>query len=254
LGLFRKSRFLDADVEDWALETWTWLMREFGGMAQIRWTRVVLPTREFFPPAPAEGAARASYLFQRVKGLMRMDDWPCELETLDRSETKLAHVGRYGVERSRGISGRFESVGGRVVVSYDPDLTTDPVSLIAVLAHELSHYRLSRARTPAPGDVALKELVTELAVAFAGFGVFSANVAFNFKASLGGRYGGSWSAETSGYLSESTWAFAIALLSALKDQDPPLPHLKTEVADLTKDAAHYLKHNDALLAPLRAIA
>ena len=34
--LFGAGRFLEPDVEDWVLETWAWLLTEFGGLGQLR--------------------------------------------------------------------------------------------------------------------------------------------------------------------------------------------------------------------------
>jgi hypothetical protein len=219
-------------------------MREFGGMKLIRWTKLALPTTQFFPRTDTEDLERGSYLFDRVKGLMNIADWPCELRPV-------RDIG--GPAASGRIMGQFQMTDGRATISYDPSLIPYPMTLIAVFAHELSHYRLSKARSTPPGGADVRELTTELAVAFAGFGIFSANVAFDFKASVGGQYGGSYSARTNGYLSQSTWAFAIALFCALKGENPPLDQLKHEVAVLTRDAAHYLAHKPPLLESLRGI-
>ena len=58
--LFGGGRFLEADIEDWVLETWAWLLTEFGGMERLRRSPLVLPTREFFPLTETEGHARAT--------------------------------------------------------------------------------------------------------------------------------------------------------------------------------------------------
>src|SRR5215467_13693980 len=79
LGLFGKSHFLDADIEDWCLETWAWLLTNLGGMQRLREMPLVLATGEFFPPTETTGHARALYIFQRVKLWMGMKDWACEL-------------------------------------------------------------------------------------------------------------------------------------------------------------------------------
>jgi hypothetical protein len=57
-----------------------------------------------------------------------------------------------------------------------------------------------------------------------------------------------------GYFSERSWAFALAVFLALKDELAPTGVLKPGVADLTEKASRHLKRNPGLLAPLREIA
>jgi hypothetical protein len=252
-GLFGKSRFLDEDIEDWCLETWAWLMTNLGGMDRLRAAALVVPTREFFPPTEAEGHDRALYIFGLIKQRMGIADWPCTLIDYERVEDG-QRIGHYAkVQRGKTANGTFQIKDGEVIVSYAQDLVAQPRQLIATLAHELSHYLLAKVRTPIPGGNDLHELATELTVAYAGFGVFSANAAFTFEQHQD-NFGQGWSSRTSGYFSERTWAFAIALFAALKGVDVPREHLKDSVADLTKKAAHYLRRNDQRLAPLREIA
>ncbi len=251
-GLFGKSRFLDDDVEDWCLETWAWLMTNLGGMDRLRRTEIVLPTREFFPPTLTEGHERAQYVLDLVKGRMGMNGWPCELEAYDRPEAR-HRVGLYAmVQRGQTAAGTFEGRDGKVVISYASDLVAQPRRLIATLAHELAHYLLATVKAPIPGGDELHELTTELTVAYAGFGVIAANAAFNFEQHQD-VFGQGCSSNRSGYFSEPTWAFALALFSALKGAQVPHKQLKDSVATLCKKATRYLERNESLLAPLRSI-
>ncbi len=250
---FGKSRFLDADIEDWVLETWAWLMSNLGGMQRLAAAPLALPTRDFFAPTDAEGHERALYVFERIKALMNIADWPCSLEAYDRP-TANARVSELGmVKTGAAPNGTFRIVEGQVIISYASDLAGDPRGLIATLSHELSHYLLATIRKPIPGGQELHELATELTVAYAGFAVFAANHAFSF-GQFGGVYSQGWSSQRNGYFSERTWAFALALFAALKGIEVPNDQLKPSVADLTRKAARYLKRNEARLAPLRMIA
>jgi hypothetical protein len=252
-GLFGKSRFLDADVEDWCLETWGWLMTNLGGMGRLSRTPLALPSREFFPPTEAEGHALALYVFGRIKTLMAIDDWPCELESYDRPEDG-QRVGYYAkLQRGKSANGTFRIEEGKVIISYASDLLAQPRQLIATLAHELAHYLLATIRKPIPGGNELHELATELTVAFAGFGVFGANAAFSFQQHQDA-FGQGWSSGRSGYFSEPTWSFALALFADLKGIEIPKDSLKDSVAHLTRRASRYLKRHESLSAPLRSIA
>lgn len=176
--LFGKSRFLDPDVEDWCLEAWGWLLTNLGGMARFQQVSLVTASREFFPPTDTVGHERALYVFDRVRTLMSMRDWPAELEPVQRLEAR-QRIGTYAMlQRGSTANGTFRIEDGNVIITYATDLVDDPRKLIATLAHELSHYLLARIRKPIPGGNQLHELATELTVAFTGFGIFGANSAF----------------------------------------------------------------------------
>jgi hypothetical protein len=252
-GLFRAGRFLEAGVEDWVLETWAWLLTEFGGLGRLRQSALVLPTRDFFPPTDTVGDARALYLFQQVKLWAGLADWPCELEAFDRpAGARVAQVG--AIRHGKSANGTFRIVENRAVISYASDLVSQPAQLIATLAHELAHYLLlTKARTDPPGGPELEELATDLAVAYLGFGVFGANAAFTF-GQHGDAFSQGWASSRSGYLSERSWAFALALFCTLKDKSAPTEHLKDALVDPTRKAMRYLERHATLLAPLRDIA
>ncbi len=253
LGLFGRTRFLDADIEDWCLETWAWLMANLGGLARLREVPLVTASRDYFPPTETTGHERALYVFGRVRALMAMDGWPCELEAFERPERD-QRIGAYNrIQHGGSALGTFRIEDGRAIVSYSAELVGQPRLLIATLAHELAHYLLATIRQPIPGGNQLHELATELAAAYAGFGLFRANAAFRFEQHQD-TYGQGWSAGRSGYFSEPTWAFAIALFAALKEVEIPNGELKDSVAHLTRKAMKYLKRHPDLLDPLRQIA
>jgi hypothetical protein len=222
-------------------------------MERLGRSTLVLPTREFFPPTETEGHARALYLFNQVKLWVGLRDWPCELEAFDRPRgAQLAQIG--AIQHGKSANGTFRTSDNRAIVSYASDLVNQPVKLIATFAHELSHYLiLVAARTEPPGGAELEELTTELAVALRGFGVFGANAAFEF-GQHGDAFSQGWASSRNGYLSERSWAFALALFCTLKAVDLPVTHLKPSLVDPVRKAARYLERNPALLEPLRAIA
>ena len=62
-NLFAGRSYLGADLEDWLLETFAWLMTHLGGVASLRARPLVLPNKHFFPPTETEGEARGAYVF-----------------------------------------------------------------------------------------------------------------------------------------------------------------------------------------------
>jgi len=250
-GLFGKSRFLDADLEDWFLETWAWLMAKSGGMDRIRNTPLVTPTSDFFPPTDAVGHEKALHVFDCVKRLMGLQAWDCELVAKTRATSR--QVDRYlFVSGGGGAAGTFQVRDGGVTITYASELIDQPMALVSTLTHELAHYRLAILGEHGPGGHEAHELATELAVAHAGFAIFSANTAFTFtRFNSAGDQG--WSRTQAGYFSDRTWAFALGLFLTLKDADGEADRwVKPIIKTMTKSATKYLNKRPDLLTPLRA--
>jgi hypothetical protein len=117
----------------------------------------------------------------------------------------------------RSPAGTFRSGRRRSRVTYDPDLVTRPMDLVATFAHELCHALLQTKGRP-PGGNENDEFATDLAVTFFGFGIFGANAAFHFRQfydSSTGTQG--WSTRRSGYLTEPEWGFSLGLFALSTD-------------------------------------
>jgi len=252
-GLFGKSRFLEEDLEDWFLETWAWLMSQSGGMARMRNTPLVTPTVEFFLRTEAVGHERALHIFECIRSLMGLRAWDCELVPYERPDAH-ARVAEYNYVRNAAApNGTFQIRDGKATIRYAADLVGDPWSLVATLSHELAHYRLALIGDLGPGGREAHELTTELAVAHAGFAVFSANRAFSFSQHQDA-WGQGWKSSRNGYFSERTWAFALALFLMLRGEEGAADRLiKPIIKTMTKSATQYLKRHDELIAPLKAI-
>lgn len=254
-ALFRPRHFLDADLEGWSLETWAWLMRNLGGMAHLAQTPLATPSRTFFPPTEATGDARVRHIFDCVRASMGRLEWPCDLQAFHSRDTQQVSEFVF-VQGSRKPLGTFEyNADGDVVIRYAANLADQPGALVATLAHELAHYIVSRVEEPLPGGPEANELVTELTVAYAGFGVFAIANAVAFHGH-GDTFSQGWRVSGGGYLSQRTWAFALALFLFLKG-DPPegvSPWLANDLSKMTRRAYQHLQRNPALTEPLRAIA
>jgi hypothetical protein len=95
------------------------------------------------------------------------------------------------------------------------------------------------------------ELMTDLAVAYAGLGVFGANSAFSFE-QHGDAFSQGWRSRSSGYLSPRSWAFALAVFAELKGNDGGMDKwLRPELARDRQKAVKYLRKRPELLESLR---
>lgn len=254
IALFAKRRFLDAEDEDWHLATWKFLLDNFGGMTRLKATPLVNATRQYFRPTDATGHARAEHVFNCVKQIAGMKDWPCNLLAQpERIRTHVAEFVHLNVLENSLPLGTFLARKDEVTITYDPALVSTPAALVATLAHELAHYLLATVRGKVPGGEEMHEFATDLMTVFLGFGLFGANRAFEFSQHHDG-LGHGWQYSRSGYLRERDWVFALAVFLALRGEEEDTlktllkPHL---YADLLV-AVRSLRKRPELLAELRA--
>lgn len=254
-GLFGARTFLDPDVEEWHLDVWATLIGRFSDTLSIADTPVALPNRTFFPPTDATGHAKAEHIFACVRTIMQMPeaDWPCALVQQAGTATgaQVAQFVHIAGDEAPGGTFRIEP-DGAVVITYAPGLLDDPMSLVATLAHEMAHYLLASEVDLVEDET--HELMTDLAVAYAGLGVFGANSAFSFQ-QHGDAFGQGWSSRSSGYLSPRSWAFALAVFGELRGDDGGMAdYLKPEIDGLRRQAVKYLRKRPDLLTGLRPTA
>jgi hypothetical protein len=95
----------------------------------------------------------------------------------------------------------------------------DPMTLVAVIVHEIGHIILLR-----PGlikrDEPDMEPLNDLLTIFLGFGIFTANSAFQFSQYTNNESQG-WSSRRLGYLSEPMLGYALARFAYERDEQKP---------------------------------
>lgn len=205
MGLFRKKPPVTPDEYDWLIACFAWL-RTVLDDGNVR-PALVLPN----DPA-LQNAQTASELFDAVRALAGMENWPCRLERVEDDappqDLMLAYEGS-------SACGTFSVEGGEAVIRYSSAMLRQPQALAATFAHELCHYLLVNAGDP-PGGPDLMEHSTDCAGAYLGFGVLLANSARNFEQWTDGTWAG-WRASTAGYLSENALVTATAMFAGLHD-------------------------------------
>jgi len=261
---FRRTQIIDQDTIEWEFETFEWLFESFGGFQQFLGAELVRPTDEYFPIGKGlSGHALAEALFAQVRSLARMDQWPCQLVAQETGPDPMVGEGQLlqGLETLPGGTfqvDRQESESGgadhTVIITYDPNLLSDPMSLVATFAHELSHYLLAAAPSLPPGDEELLEHATDLTAVYLGFGIFMANSSFRF-AQFGDAFSMGWSTRRQGYMTERELVFALAIFASLHDLPADLvtEHLKPDLAKLFGRATRTVKAEIERVSALRNI-
>jgi hypothetical protein len=230
---------VEADDKLWLEESMEWLLEEFGCDA-FRAVTVVLPTDEFFPDSYSADEDDVWSLVERVCAYIDVDPDLIELEFFDDQRGELRNTGFF--ESSyEGASGHYKKRKDKFVVSLATSQLTDPMSLVATIAHELGHVRLlGEERVDA--DFEDHEPLTDLLTVFFGLGVFTANSAFSFQQWTNTSSQG-WQTERKGYLSEEMFGYALALFALMRNEHHPdwSRHLEGSVVTYFKNGQRYLE-------------
>lgn len=161
----------------------------------------------------------AEFILEKVKYLMVIDD----------SNIRLEYFSDEPVEMSDGttlttpadIYGKWESASGvyeenenEKIIYIESAQLKKPISLIATMAHELSHFILLGENRIEEND----EYLTDLTAIVYGFGIFLGNSKFQHQKFQNMNSSG-WQISSQGYLPEQIIAFSMAWLSIHRNEN-----------------------------------
>lgn len=129
---------------------------------------------------------------------------------------------------------------GKYIISLQEETLKEPEILISTLAHEIAHVKLLGEQRMEEND----ELLTDFCSAFFGFGVLSANTAFQFI-----RQTDRWGYQAFGYTLLEEWGYALALLAFVREEDNPewASYLNETVRhDFQKSLDYMIEHEDEI--------
>jgi hypothetical protein len=211
---------VDAAEQAWIQQSMQWFTGQFGDASLTG--PVVLPTREFFPPPFSGSDDDVRALVRRVAGYMGADAAAITVAfTSDLADEQERLRALPVSQRTRGAAGVYQQRHGRGVVTIDRSSVTDPAVLLAVIAHEVGHARLTGEHRIS-GDRRDQEPLTDLLTVYLGMGVFTANGAFDFSrtgpelARIGG-----WQTHRLGYLTEQMFGYGLACYARLRGEAEP---------------------------------
>ena len=216
-SLFKKTPLLSEKDFNFQLETYKWLLKNFGGDSFYHKAKLVLPTKTFFPDKVSEPKEVAESTFERVKEYAGLEKWPCQLMAQDTDIDPVISPTMILQNAPSSPNGTFRvDESQEIMITYNPSLLRQPALLVATFAHELAHYLTATSIDEPPGGWENWEFATDITATFLGFGIFMCNASFNFSQysqadSMG------WQSSRSGYLSESEHCMALALFLLLKN-------------------------------------
>lgn len=239
-GLTKPKLPITQEQRKWVDDSFVRLA-SFLGVQRLLQATVVSPTAEHFPDVFDGSEAALQRMFCRIATQMQVN--PADVDV-----TLFAS----GHDLTRSLVPFYEGVhsapGG--LYHHDPNVRPhisineiqlkDPMSLVAVLAHELGHIILLRPGLVDRTDSDMEPL-NDLLTIFLGFGIFTANSAFRFEQHSDHRSEG-WSNRRLGYLSEEQLGYALARFAFERHEGKP-----PWISLLAINVATYLKRSTAWL-------
>lgn len=255
LSFFKSKPLLSQSDIEFQVATFKWLLKNFGGDDFYKTTKLVLPTKDYFPSKVNSPEGAASETFEAVKKHAGLENWMCKLEIQEEDADPVVAPTLAIQNAPTSPHGTFQATEeNEVVITYNPALASQPTQLVATFAHELAHYLTATSKEDPPGGWENWEFATDIAATFLGFGVFMANSAFSFSQYTNSDSQG-WKSSRNGYLSESEHIYALAIFIELKGISAELAsgHLKPHLKKLLKKA-HKELDNSGFIEDLRAVA
>src|SRR5262249_16682679 len=107
---------LEKDLQDWHGDCWSLLIRLGSRHRKVNYTKLILPTPQFFPKREAQGHARALHIFNAVKRLAGMEDWPTKLVPQDQVQREVGPM-LHVQHRGRMCAGTFSQRDDHALIS-----------------------------------------------------------------------------------------------------------------------------------------
>ncbi len=250
LGLSKPKLPIKEEQQRWVDQSFVRLATLLGRNRLIEAT-AVLPTPKFFPDPYDRSELSLNRMFERVANYMRVNPGDIELSLFESGHDLTRRLAPFYSGKSSDAAGLYHHTPAeRQQISINEAQLKDPMTLVAVLAHELGHIILLRPGLVERDDPDMEPL-NDLLTVFLGMGIFTANSAFRFEQySTDTTHG--WSAQRLGYLSEELFGYALARFAFERREAKPAwrKFLATNVEGYMKRSAAWLDYqNEARLFP-----
>ncbi len=212
---FLSRQAIAPESAEWITECHAWALANFDRRAFETHTRLVTPSKDFFPKRVKSPQEVATYTFERVVELAGVKHWPFKLvapqDWLGQYQPK-----QLGLECSQRFvpAVSYSDDEFSLPISYHPEQLKKPEDLTATFAHIIAQHMVIQARELPPGGEDYFLQASEVLACFLGFGVMLANSAYTFRGGCGRCYNPMANREAS--LSESETVFSLAIFCKLK--------------------------------------
>ena len=196
---------INLEDKDWIVKHLNWIDKS---IVKIENQPTILPTKKFFDGEFKGEEQDAEFVLKRIGEYCKIDIDNINLDFYSEESVRL-DTGLMTEREGDGSAGLYIQNGGAFSILIEVQQLQKPNSLIAVIAHELSHFVLMGQK-----DVYLEgdenEWLTDLLAIAYGFGIFLGNTKFSFSQWQSGDGWGGWQYSTQGYLPQQIIAYAMA--------------------------------------------
>ena len=223
----------------WLEQAGAWLIKEF--QIRICEVTVVLPTPEFFPDSYHAEEDDVQILLNRVCSFMGVSADRLTLELFTEEPGELRNHLPFFESWRTGAGGHYHQREEAITIGISTSYLRDPMTLVAVIAHELGHVLLL-ADKEVFRERKDHEYLSDLLTVLLGLGIFTANSAFHFRQWSGGGKQG-WKAKRLGYLTGAKFGYALALFAHARGESKPdwSEYLEGDVKYHFKSGLRYLE-------------
>ncbi|MCU0828378.1 MAG: hypothetical protein MUE52_13450 [Tabrizicola sp.] len=210
---------------DWLRDSFDWAIRL--GLLTTR-TPLVTLSKEFFTAPSSRSPDFAACLVRDIQRILGIAQAEIDVLPLDQIDARFRH----DYQSLAAIGGTWQGDGNAAVIHYSRDHLDQPMTFVAILAHEVMHHVLRGLPDLPPGGAEAEELSTDLHCITMGFGLFQ----------LAGAEAVGWS----GYLRQPTRAHALAMFLRLRglDEAKALSALPPRSAGLLRASLAWIDRHD----------
>lgn len=224
-GLFGSNKKIEPPVKEemrqWIERAILWLTHTFGEEA-VKKRKVLTPHYSDFPIKYNGEHQTAVDTMKIVAEQMEISPDDIQLDIYMEGQREIDTGGVFGSGRifMQQIEGEKYSGGkywgkqddSKYHIGLEEKKLKEPVSMVATLAHELSHIKLLGENRIDKNN----EPLTDLATVIFGLGIFNANCAFQTHTGIS-----SWGWNKLGYLSQMEWGYALAVFAYIREEKTP---------------------------------
>lgn len=249
--MFGKPKLIDKASAAWIFDRFGWVIETFSIEKSVQETELVLPTADHFPPSD-EGRELSHHLFRIVQTFCGVEDWKFELQEVTINEPKPVGPGMLLQPLTQAELDDPNAESPYIPIEFVASQRAEV--MIWSYSHQIAWKLMQSSDWPDEFQADEAHLIADLITIYLGFGIFSANCAFESAAFHSALEFG-WSSQQHGSLPEDSRLFALAIFMAIAGSSPAiaLPHLKARLRKRFNKACRQVACHEEDVRALRAL-
>lgn len=208
---------IDVEDQSWIRQMLDWIDQD---MFPLTSRETILPTKSFFDYDFTGLEKDAEYLLSNIGKIFQVNVDQIKLGFYSEESLELDRGLVTQKEDGKGSSGIYSEQNNKFYIDIEVQQLKRPNSLIATIAHELSHYVLIGINDIYMEDEE-NEWLTDLFTIANGFGIFMGNSKFEFSQFESGDGWGGWQYSIQGYLPQQVIGYAMAEIETKESYEIP---------------------------------